>query len=218
MDKLLHNLNSKLSSLIAQTDKTNKENIRRAKMYLQWLANKTDLINAEHSKLKIPDQVIPQKITSFRYKKIPIKYVELISKYYKINKAGEYELSVLPTNIKSDEKVGIVKTLLLSRGNVCWADLGFNVGCEFGGRHPVLIIQNWETTLLVIPLTSQVPKEESDYKIEIPKVYNFADKQRWANITCVTVISIYRIDFNGSFGSVKGEVLDKIRDKFKENL
>lgn len=49
------------------------------------------------------------------------------------------------------------------RGDVCYADLTGNVGCEQGGIRPVVIIQNdlgnlKSPTTVVAPLTSQIKK------------------------------------------------------------
>ena len=55
----------------------------------------------------------------------------------------------------------------LKRGNVVWIDFGFNIGNEFGGMHPAIILKNFDNEIFVLPISSKKPKEykklEQDY-------------------------------------------------------
>ena len=43
----------------------------------------------------------------------------------------------------------IAKYVILKRGNVVWIDFGFNIGNEFGGMHPAIILKNFENELIL---------------------------------------------------------------------
>ncbi len=52
-----------------------------------------------------------------------------------------------------------MKYILFKRGNVVWIDFGFNIGNEFGGMHPAVILKNFSNDLFVLPISSKRPSE-----------------------------------------------------------
>jgi mRNA-degrading endonuclease toxin of MazEF toxin-antitoxin module len=98
----------------------------------------------------------------------------------------------------------------IQRGAVVWVEFGFNIGREFGGRHPALILKRTGDSVFVIPLSSQRPNTIKPYHVQIPRVYGFKNMERWTNVLKVQNVSIIRIDFLASMGNVKGEVLNQI--------
>lgn len=108
----------------------------------------------------------------------------------------------------------------IMRGDVIWVEFGYNIGEEFSGRHPALVLKNGGKTLLVLPITSKMPTEKqlaSKTYIELGKIYNFKAMRRWVNIFNITPISIERIDFTKRKGNVKGKDLDNISKLFLES-
>lgn len=119
---------------------------------------------------------------------------------------------------------------ILKRGNIVWVDFGFNIGSEFGGRHPAIILKRLRqiNQILVIPLDSpsdnpitEQKRESSDYwiKIQGEEIWGMQDNiVRWANVFNITQISNLRVDFfdlngNYKFFSVDYGVLDRIDRK-----
>ena len=119
---------------------------------------------------------------------------------------------------------------ILKRGNIVWVDFGFNIGSEFGGRHPAIILKRLRqiNQILVIPLDSssdnpitEQKRESSDYwiKIQGEEIWGMQDNiVRWANVFNIVQISNLRVDFfdlngNYKFFSVDYEVLDRIDRK-----
>lgn len=103
------------------------------------------------------------------------------------------------------------------RGNVVWVEFGFNIGEEFSGRHPAVVLKNGGKTLLVLPITSKQPTEKqlnSNNYVELGKIYNFKPIKRWVNIFNINPISIERIDFTKKKGNIKGIDLDNISKAF----
>lgn len=136
-----------------------------------------------------------------------------------INKEREFSLN------KEQDKI-------LKRGNIVWVDFGFNIGSEFGGRHPAIILKRLRqiNQILVIPLDSssenpitEQKRESSDYwiKIQAEEIWGMQDDiVRWANVFNITQISNLRVDFfdlngNYKFFSVDYEVLDRIDRKIE---
>lgn len=104
----------------------------------------------------------------------------------------------------------------LVRGAVVWIEFGFNIGNEFGGRHPAIILRKTGSSLFVVPLSSQEPNEKKDYHIRVEKVYGFKNMVRWTNVLKLQNVSIQRVDTTASIGNVKGFVLNEINDALKK--
>ncbi len=52
-----------------------------------------------------------------------------------------------------------MRYVLFKRGNVIWLDFEFNIGNEFGGMHPAVILKNFDNDLFVVPISSKKPPE-----------------------------------------------------------
>jgi len=130
----------------------------------------------------------------------------------------------------------LMKYVLFKRGNVVWIDFGFNVGNEFGGMHPAVILKNFEKDLFILPISSKKPieyirieKELEDGKItvqeskkqknelteiiELDKINGFKKMLRWARITRMKKVSILRVNFSGTIGTLDGNYMDSISNK-----
>lgn len=120
----------------------------------------------------------------------------------------------LKTRLISNEKsfkIPVEKSL--KRGDVYWFEFGYNIGEEFGGKHPAIILRVGGQTAIVAPITSKEPKEnqlKSGCYVEVNKIYNFKNLKRWVNVLNIQPISLCRVDFNSNNGNVKGYILDNI--------
>ena len=183
MDTLLNEVNSKLKDLIDNTDIGNENDVKRTKNYLSALLSHIDAINRER---------------------------------------------IFELTDKQDQ--------ILKRGNVVWVDFGFNIGNEFGGMHPAVILKNFDNDLFVVPISSKKPPEyikiEQDLKdkkitkdecqkrkeaiteiIELSKINGFRNMLRWARITRMKKISMLRVNFSGTIGTLDGIDMDAIAEK-----
>lgn len=116
---------------------------------------------------------------------------------------------VLPSNV--DE--------IVKRCNVVWVHFGFNIGSEFGGHHPTIVVRKMGNAVYVIPLDSgKVPDDKKDkgYLINIRFVYNFPKIPRHCNIYNMRKIDYRRIDFSQNVGSISGKTMTKISDALKK--
>ncbi len=101
----------------------------------------------------------------------------------------------------------------IKRGSVCWIHFGFNIGEEFGGKHPGIVLRKGRKTIVVVPLTTKQPTQkqlDSGTYVEVDKVFGFKKMNRWVNVLNITPVSIQRIDYSSNIGDVKGYVLDNI--------
>ena len=121
---------------------------------------------------------------------------------------------------------------ILKLGNVVWVDFGFNIGTEFGGRHPAIILKRIKQIdqIVVIPLDSssdipdtELKRENSDFWVKIlgEEIWGMTNQIRWTNVYNITQISNLRVDFfdnegNLKYFSVDYEVLDRIDEKVKQ--
>ena len=135
----------------------------------------------------------------------------------------------------------LMKYVLFKRGNVVWLDFGFNIGNEFGGMHPAVILKNFDNDLFVVPISSKKPSEyvkiEKDLSegritleeasekkeniteiIELTNINGYRKMLRWARITRMKKVSILRINFSGTIGTLDGKDMNLISDKISLEL
>ena len=224
----------------------NKENdLKRGKLYFTWIRDKTKKIENEKDIAYIYKNIVQYtlknyKIDKYNYERLNKQLKNIVKNNYTLKK-NNYIFN--NTNISKEDTMLLTKKVLLKRGNVVWIDFGFNIGNEFGGMHPAIILKNFDNEIFVLPISSKKPKEykklEQDYHnkkitleeyikkkgqiteiVQIDKIYRFKDMIRWANITRMKKVSILRLNFNGTIGKVDGKYLstinEKIRTKFFE--
>ena len=122
-----------------------------------------------------------------------------------VNSENEF---MLPDNIDD----------IVKRCNVIWVHFGFNIGSEFGGHHPAIVVRKMGNAVYVIPLDSgAIPndKKEKGYLIPIRYVYNFPKIPRHCNIYNMVKIDYRRIDFSQNVGSISGKTMTKISNALK---
>lgn len=216
---------------------------KRGKLYFIWLKEKTEKIINEKDEKYIYTNVIKYTlpnyvITQYIFNKSNNSIKSIIKKNYKLNENkytfNNYKISV-------EEVKMLMKYVLFKRGNVIWLDFGFNIGNEFGGMHPAVILKNFDNDLFVVPISSKKPPEylkieqdledkkitEEEFKkrkkditeiIELPKINGFRNMLRWARITRMKKISMLRVNFSGTIGTLNGSDMDSIAEKISIEL
>ena len=134
-----------------------------------------------------------------------------------------------------------MKYVLFKRGNGIWLDFGFNIGNEFGGMHPAVILKNFDNDIFVVPISSKKPTEyikleqdlqnkiisEEEFEerknditeiIEFSKINGYRSMLRWARITRMKKLSMLRVNFSGTIGTLDGTDMDKISEKISMEL
>lgn len=219
----------------------NTENdLKRGKLYFTWISDKTKKIENEkdidYIYKNIEQYTLKNyKIDKYNYERLNKQLKNIVKNNYALKK-NNYIFN--NTNISKEDTMLLTKKVLLKRGNVVWIDFGFNIGNEFGGMHPAIILKNFDNEIFVLPISSKKPKEykklEQDYHnkkitleecekkkgqiteiIQIDNIYRFKDMIRWANITRMKKVSILRLNFNGTIGKVDGKYLSTINEKIR---
>ena len=191
------------------------KDIKRGKLYFSWIKDKTEKISNEKDDNYIYKNIVKYalhnfKIDDFSYKKANKVLKRVIDTNYILKK--NYRIFNNP-NISFDDTMLIMKKILLKRGNVVWIDFGFNIGNEFGGMHPAVILKNFDKDIFVLPVSSKKPIEyekiEKEFKegkisqeecikkkdkiteiIQLDNIIGFKEMIRWANITRIRKVSI----------------------------
>ena len=219
----------------------NTENdLKRGKLYFNWIRDKTKKIENEKDIDYIYKNIVQYtlknyKIDKYNYERLNKQLKNIVKNNYDLKK-NNYIFN--NTNISKEDTMLLTKKVLLKRGNVVWIDFGFNIGNEFGGMHPAIILKNFDNEIFVLPISSKKPKEykklEQDYHnkkitleecvkkkgqiteiVQIDNIYRFKDMIRWANITRMKKVSILRLNFNGTIGKVDGKYLSMINEKIR---
>ena len=219
----------------------NTENdLKRGKLYFTWIRDKTKKIENEKDIDYIYKNIVQYtlknyKIDKYNYERLNKQLKNIVKNNYALKKNNYIFHN---TNISEEDTMLLTKKVLLKRGNVVWIDFGFNIGNEFGGMHPAIILKNFDNEIFVLPISSKKPKEykklEQDYHnkkitleecikkkgqiteiVQIDNIYRFKDMIRWANITRMKKVSILRLNFNGTIGKVDGKYLSTINEKIR---
>ena len=217
-----------------------ESDLKRGKLYFTWIRDKTKKIENEKDIDYIYKNIVQYtlknyKIDKYNYERLNKQLKNIVKNNYALKK-NNYIFN--NTNISKEDTMLLTKKVLLKRGNVVWIDFGFNIGNEFGGMHPAIILKNFDNEIFVLPISSKKPKEykklEQDYHnkkitleecvrkkgqiteiVQIDNIYRFKDMTRWANITRMKKVSILRLNFNGTIGKVDGKYLSMINEKIR---
>ncbi len=217
-----------------------EKDLKRGKLYFTWIRDKTKKIENEKDIDYIYKNIVQYtlknyKIDKYNYERLNKQLKNIVKNNYALKK-NNYIFN--NTNISKEDTMLLTKKVLLKRGNVVWIDFGFNIGNEFGGMHPAIILKNFDNEIFVLPISSKKPKEykklEQDYHnkkitleecvkkkgqiteiVQIDNIYRFKDMTRWANITRMKKVSILRLNFNGTIGKVDGKYLNTINEKIR---
>lgn len=190
----------------------NNEALKLANSYYEWIVLKTNLIKNENT-FKIPVFALPNTFSRAAYEWLRPEKQKVFNRYYRLdNDTDKYVIAVKKDNIANEDIDLLMHSMVLTRKSVVWVEFGVNIGAEFGGRHPAIILKNLDDSVVVIPLSSQEPDSDK-YNVKIDSVYGFPSLTRWANVTRIREVDISRIDFSCRIGNVNSKVMKEISDK-----
>ncbi len=225
-----------------KTIKNGKDEKKR-NLYFSWLVEKTDKIEKEDNGNYIYSNILKYtlknyKIDEFSYNKASNELKKVIDNNYIMKKNYRIFNNM---NISKEEIKLLAKKLLFRRGNVVWIDFGFNIGNEFGGMHPAIILKNFENDLFVLPVSSKKTIEYSKIEkklleskisedeckkgkdrineiVQLDRIIGFKEIKRWANITRMKKVSLLRLNFSGTIGRVDGKCMETITRKISQEF
>lgn len=122
----------------------------------------------------------------------------------------------------------------LTRGDVVLTDLGFNIGKEFGGEHPAIVIRGSKKGIdqvMILPISSKKPKHLTNpIYVEIPYIKNLKGYQNkhnptdpdngkhWANILSIKNVSKHRVIYPPEKSTVDGRILNRISATIQKQI
>lgn len=220
-----------------------ENDVKKGNLYFSWIANKTDKIQYEKDVRYLFDNLVNNTfknydINTYIYHKLNENLKKIIKNNYFFD-GKKYKF--FNRKISFEETMLLAKHIIFRRGNVVWIDFGFNIGNEFGGMHPAVILKNFDSELFVLPVSSKKPTEykkiEEAYNansitfeeyqkrkddlteiIQLDKIFGFKNLTRFGNITRMRKVSILRLNFSGSIGSISGRDLNLISQKIKQEF
>ena len=188
----------------------------KLKLYFDWITTKTEFLQKESQPISIPDTKLPNEISFQTYAHLRPNLKIIVDNAYDILN-GKY--------VRNDSRVAIedstllFRSLFLSSRNVVWVDFGFNIGSEFGGRHPAIILKNMGDVLIVAPVSTNTNGVQASntvitfYPNEFYRMPSL--RHRFTNITRITPVSLIRVDLDSQIGSVKTTKFNEILTKIK---
>jgi len=188
------------------------DELKLAISYYNWINKKTNLIKNENS-FQIPYSALPNTFTKAQYDWLKPEKQIIFNKYYKFDSyTNKYIINIKKSLIPYEDINLLMHSLVLTRKSVVWVEFGVNIGAEFGGRHPAIILKNLDDSLIVVPLSSQCPDSDK-FTVKIDSIYGFPPLQRWANVTRIREVDISRVDFTCRIGNVNSKVMSDIVNK-----
>ena len=203
---------------LTQLITTNGSNLDdfKLKLYLDWITTKTEFLQKEGQPIRIPDTKLPNVISFQTYTHLRPNLKRIVDNAYDVLD-GQYKRNTSSVNI--EDSTLLFRSLFLSSRNVVWVDFGFNIGSEFGGRHPAIILKNMGDVLIVAPIstnTNGIQASDTVITFYPNEFYRMPSmRHRFTNITRITPISIIRVDLNSQIGSVKTTKFNEILTKIK---
>ena len=211
---------TKLDTIANTLHVDDEQEQKRCNLYLEWLNQQTQYFVDEKQGFQVNVNDLPKRISKDTYQYLYKNIRTLVDKYYKLDK-GLYLLKNL--NVLQDDCNTLYKSLVFVKRNVVWIDFGYNIGREFGGKHPAVILKNLGEVLIVCPISSDNGKlrpQMTAVEFEANDFYNLpSQRKRFTDITRLTPVSILRVDTTSKPGSLKmdkfTEILTKIKESYK---
>lgn len=208
-----------MEAFLKHIDRSNVDEVAKGNKYFSWVKTKTEKVISEET-LDIPSKFLPMRIDDYEYQRKNSTTKSLISKYYKEvqlpNKKIHKKDMTKIQGISAEEIEYLTYNLVFVPKSVFWVDFGFNIGSEFGGHHPAVMIRKAGQSLLVVPISSTHVNRTLPYVVDIPQIYGFSQtKPRWTSVDRVISISPKRVDFNGTVGNISTSVFNTIKNGIK---
>lgn len=207
---------SQLESLLALTPASIHE--KTLENFYKWISAQVELLVAEQKPFSVPADALPKTIKKSSFEFFAKKYSK-VKECYCSDNMGCYSRK---SGISSEDATSLYRAMYLRPRNIVWIDFGFNVGCEFGGKHPALILKNLgKHALMVAPISTN---KENTHSISNTIVTFSPDdccdmqskRERFTDITRITPVSVYRVCVGSAVGSLRREKHDEVLSKIRK--
>lgn len=210
---------SKLEQLVQSGETTVPGD--KLELFYAWIEQQCCYLEKEQKPFAVSQERIPTTLTIESYNYLSNKIPEILRNHYEYN-GIKYIRNDTP--MSDSDAAAVYCRFYLSSRNIVWIDFGFNIGSEFGGKHPAIILKNLNNDVLIVAPVSTNDNNShaaSNTVITFSKtdMYNMPSmRERFTNITRITPVSIYRLDTKSKVGSLKKEkyleLLGKVRNYY----
>lgn len=193
----------------------------KLEMFYKWIRSQCQYLEKEQFPFVVTQANIPRRLSISTYNYFQSSISTLLSTYYVLS-GIEYVRN--STAMFDEDATAIYCKLFLNPRSVVWIDFGFNIGKEFGGKHPAIILKNINNDVLIVaPVSTNVDNRHtaSDTVITFSQrdVFNLPSlRDRFTNITRITPVSVYRLDVTSKVGSISKtkyqELIQKISNYY----
>lgn len=215
-----NDLNTTATQHYTAIDHSDTDKVKIWTHLFNWTRTKFDKFATEHE-VVIPWEYIPKKIDAFEFSKLDATCKAVVLKYYiELDEAGNkiYKRQPAACAASQQEIHSLVKSMIFKRSKVVWVDFGCNLGNEFGGIHPAVILKRSGDNLIVLPLSSGSAPTKDSFIVEVPLVYQFSKKiPRWTSVHRMRTIHPKRILFT-SFGSLPTSTMKLINEAISKEF
>lgn len=186
--------------------------------FCEWIKQQCEYIGKEKQPFTVNTNQIPMVMSIDSYNYLMQKIPEIVNRYYAPN-GSEYSFN--GNVISLNDATEIYCAYNLVPRNIIWVEFGFNIGNEFGGKHPAIILKNIQNrTLLVAPVSSNDNGSHVASNTVITfsgsDMYNMtSSRNRFTSVDRITPISIYRVGTLSKVGSLKKYKYQEILSKAK---
>lgn len=207
-------LNTTATQLYTAIDHSNTEKVRIWTLLFNWTRTKFEKFSTEHE-VVIPWEYIPKKIDAYEFSKLDTTSQSIVVKYYiELDENGNkiHKRQSSASAATQQEIHNLVKNMIFKRAKVVWVDFGCNLGNEFGGIHPAVILKRSGDNLIVLPLSSGSASTKGSFIVDVPLVYQFSKKiPRWTSVHRMRTIHPKRILFT-THGSLPTNTMKLINE------
>lgn len=190
----------------------------KLEIFYKWVQSQCCYLEKEQQPFVVAQSQIPQTLSVDNYNYLSRRIAPILSNHYAFN-GIEYVRNGTP--MSDTDATSVYCNSYLSPRNIVWVDFGFNIGNEFGGKHPAIILKNLNNDVLIVaPVSTNVNNSHVASNTVITfsgsDMYNMPSlRARFTNITRITPVSVYRLDTTSKVGSLKKEKYQELLQKIK---
>ncbi len=168
--------------------------IKRISNFIEWQTKHINLLAKEKGKWIVDSEYIPDYLDEKTYTFLSNVVKEIVDRCYYKNE----DLYCKQTDISNLDATSIYSILFLNIRCIVWIDFGFNVGNEFGGIHPAVIIKNLGNDMLLV---SPISSDDDGRHRKIPTAiilsekdcHGLKEKNRFSDIRNIRSVSLHRV-------------------------
>lgn len=204
---------------LAQENTAGVPDVKLEKFY-QWIQSQCCYLEREQQPFTVTERQAPQTLTVANYNFLVGKLGPIPENHYTFD-GIKYVRNGTP--MSNADATALYCTFYLKKRNIVWVDFGFNIGKEFGGKHPAIILKNLNNDVLIVaPVSTNVDGRHSASDTEV--IFSGSDmydmpsvRERFTHISRVTPVSVYRIDTSSTVASLRREKFQELIQKIKNN-